>query len=183
MKNLKKILNLLLIITAIFSTLVFARVETFAKTDLQAKQDLKLESRLGLLTQQQKVNNALLATAIPQVMPKQETTTNTVAPAPSAPTTSQTPQTQSKPQNIPQKNAYKITHLPQHSLKASLFKFIVAMLCVLISSLTILMGLKFYKKLGLKNKSKADNINYNKSLDSPKDLKEAINLFLEKTDK
>lgn len=145
MDNQKKILNSLLIITAIFSTLVFTGVETFAKIEA----------------------------------------TKPVAQTPTTTATTQAPQAQkaSSPQNIPQKNVYKITHMKQHSLKASLFKFVIAMLCVLISSLVLLLGLKFYKKFSLKNKSKTDNMDYNKSLDSPKDLKEAINLFLEKTDK
>lgn len=148
MNNLKKSLNLLFIITAIFSTLVFTGVETLA---------------------QDAVNT-----------PTPSPTATAQATTPKAST--QTPQT-SKPQSIPQKNAYQITHMKQHSLKASLFKFVLAMLCVLLSSLVILTGLKFYKKISLKNKSKTDNIDYSKSLDSPKDLKEAINIFLEKTDK
>lgn len=148
MNNLKKSLNLLFIITAIFSTLVFTGVETFAQDPA----------------------NSNAATAATQTK---------TAPTKAAQQSSQ----EQKPQTIPEKNAYQITHMKQHSLKASLFKFVLAMLCVLISSLAILTGLKFYKKIGLKNKSKTDNIDYSKSLDSPKDLKEAINLFLEKTDK
>lgn len=152
MNNLKKSLNLLFIITAIFSTLVFTGVETFAQDAIN--------------------------TPTPASAPTATTQATTSTPKAST----QTPQA-SKPQGIPQKNAYQITHMKQHSLKASLFKFVLAMLGVLISSLVILTGLKFYKKIGLKKKSKTDNIDYSKSLDSPKDLKEAINIFLEKTDK
>lgn len=161
MNNLKKSLNLLFIIIAIFSTLVFTGVETFAKSDMQAE-------------------HYLLAIATPAAAPAPTVTAATTTSAPKVST--ETPQAD-KPQSIPEKNAYQITHMKQHSLKASLFKFVLAMLCVLISSLVILTGLKFYKKIGLKNKSKTDNIDYSKSLDSPKDLKEAINIFLDKTDK
>jgi hypothetical protein len=90
---------------------------------------------------------------------------------------------QGKPQTIPEKNTYKLTHMPQKGYKSTILKFFIGMFGVLISSLVILMSLKLYKKIGLKNKSKADNINYDKTLESPKDFKEAINLFLEKTDK
>ncbi len=64
-----------------------------------------------------------------------------------------------------------------------IFKFFMAMLGVLISSLAIFAGLKFYKKFMLKNNSKFDNIDYDKTLDSPRDFKEVINLFLDKTEK
>lgn len=163
MNNLKKSLNLIFIITAIFSALVLTGVETFAKSDMQA-------------------DNVLLAIATPASTSVPAPTALTTTSKTATQTTKPAPQEQ-KPQSIPQKNVYKITHMKQHSLKASLFKFVLAMLCVLISSLVILTGLKFYKKIGLKNKSKTDNIDYSKSLDSPKDLKEAINIFLNKTDK
>ena len=66
---------------------------------------------------------------------------------------------------------------------APILKFLLAMLGVVISSLAIFGGLKFYKKFVLKKNSKTDNINYNNSLESPKTFKEAINIFLDKTDK
>lgn len=62
-------------------------------------------------------------------------------------------------------------------------KFLSAMLGVLISVLAIWIGLKIYKKFILKDYSKSNEIDYNKTLESPKDFKEAINLFLDKTDK
>lgn len=87
------------------------------------------------------------------------------------------------PKTIPEKNTYKITHMQKTGFKYKLFKFLTAMLGVLVSSLAIFAGLKIYKKLVLKNNSKSDTIDYNKNLESPKDFKEAINLFLDKTDK
>lgn len=62
-------------------------------------------------------------------------------------------------------------------------KFFGAMLGVAISSFAIFFGLKLYKKITLKNTSKSDNINYDKNLETPKNFKDAINLFLDKTDK
>lgn len=64
-----------------------------------------------------------------------------------------------------------------------IFKFFTAMFGVLVSSLAIFAGLKFYKKFMLKNNIKLDNIDYDKTLESPKDFKEVINLFLDKTEK
>ena len=89
----------------------------------------------------------------------------------------------SSPKTIPEKNTYAITHMGKNSIQYKLFKFFIAMFGVLVSSLVIFMGLKIYKKLMLKNNSKSDTIDYNKNLESPKDFKEAINLFLDKTDK
>lgn len=67
--------------------------------------------------------------------------------------------------------------------KDIMIKFLSAMSGVLVSSLAIFLGLKFYKKSILKNNAKFNNIDYDKTLDSPKDFKEAINLFLDKTNK
>jgi len=73
--------------------------------------------------------------------------------------------------------------IEKRGMKYNLFKFCTGMLGVLISSLTIFFCLKLYKKFFLKNKSNQENIDYDKTLESPKDFKEAINLFLDKTDK
>lgn len=64
-----------------------------------------------------------------------------------------------------------------------ILKFLIAMLGVLISAFAVWLGLKIYKEFILKNSSKSDSIDYEKTLESPKDFKEAINLFLDKTDK
>ena len=87
------------------------------------------------------------------------------------------------------KDVYK-EYLPKEEIekkqippKKGLSKFFMAMLGVFISSIIIFAGLKLYIKLVLKNKRNSDNINYDKDLESPKNFKEAINLFLKKTDK
>lgn len=84
---------------------------------------------------------------------------------------------------IPEKNAYAMNHMEKTGFKYGFFRFLLAMLGVLVSSGAIFLGLKLYKNVILKNNTKLDNLDYNKTLDSPKDFKEAINLFLDKTDK
>lgn len=86
--------------------------------------------------------------------------------------------TEKQKPNIATKEAQEKT-----GFKYMIIKFFAAMFGVVISALAIFMGLKFYKKFILKNNSKFDNINYNQTLESPKDFKEVINLFLDKTDK
>lgn len=85
--------------------------------------------------------------------------------------------------SIPQKNAYALSHMEKTGFKYSFLKFFIAMFGVLLSSLAIFIGLKVYKKLILKDNEKFDNIDYDKTLESPKDFKEAINLFLDKTNR
>lgn len=65
--------------------------------------------------------------------------------------------------------------------KFMIIKFLTAMLGVAVSALAIFVGLKIYKKFVLKNDTKTSDIDYNESLESPKDFKEAINIFLDKT--
>jgi len=77
-----------------------------------------------------------------------------------------------EPNTIPEKNAYDMTHMEKTGFKYGIFKFFLAMLGVLISSGAIFLGLKFYKKFVLKNNAKLDDIDYNKTLESPKDFKE-----------
>ena len=89
----------------------------------------------------------------------------------------------SEPSAIPQKNAYDVTHMPKTGFKYGLFKFFMAMLGVFVSAGAIFIGLKLYQRLMSKGNAKFDNIDYDKTLESPKDFKEAINIFLEKTDK
>lgn len=93
------------------------------------------------------------------------------------------PKTTVTPTTIPEKNAYDITHMEKKGFKYSIFKFFVAMAGVLVSALAIFLGLKFYKKFALKSNQKLDNIDFDKTLESPKDFRQAINLFLDKTDK
>lgn len=89
-----------------------------------------------------------------------------------------------QPATIPQKNAYALTHLnKQDDFKVNLLKFLLAMVGVLVSALAIFLVLKLYKKVTLKNNLNLGDIDYDKTLESPKDFKEAINIFLDKTDK
>lgn len=85
--------------------------------------------------------------------------------------------------SIPEKNAYALTHMEKKGFKYTLFKFFMTMLGVIVSALAIFLGLKFYKKISLKKSLKQDNVDYDKLLESPNDFKDAINLFLDKTDK
>lgn len=89
----------------------------------------------------------------------------------------------SNKQGIPEKNAYALTHMEKNGVQYAIFKFLIAMLCVIVSAGMIFFGLKLYQKFVLKNNGKFDSIDYDKMLESPKDFKEAINIFLEKTDK
>lgn len=89
----------------------------------------------------------------------------------------------SEPSAIPEKNIYDVTHVPKTGFKYGIFKFLMSMLGVLISAGAIFIGLKLYKSLISKGNAKFDNVDYDKTLESPKDFKEAINIFLEKTDK
>ncbi len=145
MKKHPKILNSVLIIMLMLSTLVFTGVESFA---------------------------------IPAGPPMAAQTT--------VPTKQITPADQGAT-SIPEKNSRDLEKLAkqegQTGFKYAFFKFFIAMAGVLISALAIFGGLKFYKKFILKNNSKLDNVNYNTTLESPKDFREAINLFLDKTDK
>lgn len=87
-------------------------------------------------------------------------------------------------QTMPQKNPYALAQQPQQNgFQDAIYKFLMAMLGVILSSLAIFLGLKLYQKFVLKKSSKFDNIKNDKTLESPKDFKEAINIFLDKTEK
>jgi len=88
-----------------------------------------------------------------------------------------------QPATIPEKNAYAVRHIEKTGFKYAIFKFLITMVGVLVSSLAIFAGLKVYKKFVLKNDAKQGDIDYDKTLESPKNFKEAINLFLNKTRK
>ncbi len=148
-----------------FSTLVFAGVEAFA-TEPQAKQGLNLQSRVGLPTHQRKADKALIA-ALSEAVKTDKSVNEEIK----------------KPAEIPQKNAYALEHMEKTGFKYAIFKFLSAMLGVLLSCLAIFGGLKFYKKIVLKSDLKQTEIDYDKTLESPKNFKEAINLFLHKTNK
>lgn len=141
-KNQLKILSFTLIF-AIFSTLVFTGVESYAAATTTSP-----------INQAGKLN-----------LPNKQVT----------------PKLPDRTQKM--KEALKTNNPSKFGVKKVLFKFFLAMLGVLVSAFAIFMGLKLYKKIILKNNSASDNINYNNSLESPKDFKEAINIFLDKTDK
>lgn len=67
-------------------------------------------------------------------------------------------------------------------IPSPMMKFFVAMVGVLVSAGAIFLGLKIYKKFVLKQNQNIDNTDYSTLL-SPKNFKDAINMFLDKTDK
>lgn len=109
-------------------------------------------------------------------------TQNVAKSAPS--TTTQSVQQETKTlTSIPEKNAYALSHMEHAGFKFAILKFLLAMLGVAISAAAIWIGLKLYKNFMLKNNLNIGNIDYDKTLESPKDFKDAINQFLHKTDK
>lgn len=84
---------------------------------------------------------------------------------------------------IPAENAKVIQDIEKKGFKSTLVKFLLAMLGVVVSAGAIFLGLKFYKNVVLKGGTTNEVISIENSLHSPKDFKEAINLFLNKTDK
>ena len=66
-------------------------------------------------------------------------------------------------------------------LKATAMKFLIAMGAVFLSSLIIFICLTVYNKVFVKKSNSSKSYSKN-TLKSPKNLKEAINIFLEKTD-
>lgn len=108
---------------------------------------------------------------------------NSVVAAQSAGAAAQNPTELNAPVVEQQKNVYSPAATNKSGFKYMLVKFFSAMFGVLVSALAIFAGLKLYKKFILKNNIGGANINFNKTLESPRDFKEAINLFLDKTDK
>lgn len=94
-------------------------------------------------------------------------------------------------QAIQQANQIEITPIadeikkqtkPKRSYVSAIFKFILAMLWVCISSIIIFIILLSYKKLILKGKPITPTYESTEhTLDTPKNFKEAIKLFLDKT--
>lgn len=119
------------------------------------------------------VDTSVTTTLIAQTTVPTAQTTVPLGQVTPASTTVQTPVKQNTPALNPETN----------KRPSPILKFLLAMFGVLVSSLAIFGGLKFYKKFVLKKSAKTDNINYNNSLESPKTFKEAINIFLDKTDK
>lgn len=82
------------------------------------------------------------------------------------------------PKQEVQTNAYK----QPISKKKIVFKFLIAMLCVAISSFVIYIGLTLYNRIrdGFVSQSNT-SAEEEKSLDAPEDISDAIRTFLEKT--
>ncbi|HPT41196.1 MAG TPA: hypothetical protein PLG15_02310 [Candidatus Gastranaerophilaceae bacterium] len=101
-----------------------------------------------------------------------------------APVTQTIPaQSSAMPATIPEKNAYELTHMEKDGFKYGILKFLLAMTGVLVSALAIFLGLKIYQKFVLnKTTMPAKTVN-GSELETPKDFKDALNLFLDKTDK
>lgn len=87
------------------------------------------------------------------------------------------------PQSIPEKNIYAIKHITKQGFKYKIIKFFAAMFGVIVSVLAIFAGLKIYQRFILKNREKFEETDYPNTLESPKDFRDAINLFLHKTNK
>lgn len=86
------------------------------------------------------------------------------------------------------KGSVAVKNLPlkkesKKSLKQYLFMFLKAMFGVIVSALAIFGGLKLYKGLLLKKNALFESKKIKNSLESPKTFKDALNLFLDKTDK
>lgn len=106
---------------------------------------------------------------------------------PQATTPTTTEQKHLLPQNTSsksmfEKNAYDINQIGKDGAKFTIAKFLLAMLGVGLSAVAIFFGLKIYQKFVLNSMNKETKTDPN-SLDSPKAFKEAINNFLDKTDK
>lgn len=88
----------------------------------------------------------------------------------------------SAPKSIPEKNMDRLKDIGKNGSKNGFLRFFIAMSGVAISSLAIYGGLKLYKKISLQKNMFVSNPNDERSLETPKDFKSAINLFLNKTD-
>jgi hypothetical protein len=84
--------------------------------------------------------------------------------------------------SIPEQNAQELEHFSHK--ENGLLKFGTGMLGVLVSAIIIFLGLKIYQKYFMRRNSTTapDSFGEKNSLDSPHDIQEAINLFLDKTD-
>ena len=115
-------------------------------------------------------SNAAIAEAVP---PQATTSTSSQTTTNSVSTTDE---------SIPEKNASELEHFSKKGMQNGFVKFGFAMLGVLLSAIVIFFALKLYKKLGGKVVSAPDTFGVKNSLDSPSEMKDAINLFLDKTD-
>lgn len=86
------------------------------------------------------------------------------------------------PETIPEKNAGALTRIKKNGLKYGIFKFLLAMTGVTVSALAIFIGLKLYQKFILNKGVMPSKTAGSSEFETPKDFKEALNLFLDKTD-
>ena len=133
-----------------------------------------------LLIQQKKINNESVETTTkPNSLQNQENEINTKTVNISKSTDSQDVQ---KISNQVKKDAKNIKTKQDIKILNLILKFILAMIWVIISSIIIFILLISYKKLILKDNRQ--NITYEntaQSLDTPKNFKDALKLFLDKT--
>lgn len=69
------------------------------------------------------------------------------------------------------------------NFQAIIMKFLIAMGGVLVSAVILFLVLKTYKKFFMQNGANFMEKDYANTLESPKNFKEAINIFLSKTNK
>ncbi len=125
-------------------------------------------------------STALFACATEPVVP----TAQSVPAEQSAPVAQSIPaQSNAMPATIPQKNAYELTHMEKDGFKYGILKFLLAMTGVIVSALAIFLGLKIYQKFVLNKGTMPAKTVSGSELETPKDFKDALNLFLDKTDK
>jgi len=100
-----------------------------------------------------------------------------------APQTSTATSVVQKPALLQKKSLLSLKKDGGIKLTKTINRFLLAMFGVFLSVITIFGFLKFYKFITGKNSTPFHKNNSKKSLESPKNFKEAINLFLDKTDK
>lgn len=174
-KKIHSVINFALVLTVIFSTVLITRMSGESEAFAASPVTQSLQN-----TQQP----AVQAPVLPAKTPPVQVATNQVPTAQTTPlNVVPTAVPNAIPTTIPAKNAYELAHRGQMGFKYQVYKFFTAMFAVLVSALAIFFGLKIYKQVLLKKNSNLDNIDYDKTLETPKDFKEAVNLFLNKTDK
>lgn len=172
MKKLQQLKNKQLhfcLILTILSTLVFSGVESLAADTTSAKTDvIPANSRIF----------APQKTAASNMKTKTDVTTDSA--------TGLKTDSDAKASSPAVEKAKEIKQTLKKETKketAKFSKFLKAMLVVLVSSFIIFLALKLYKSFFLKKGAAFDYKKHGKSFESPKNFKEAINMFLDKTDK
>ena len=170
----KKILKKISILTIFFIIAIFSANLTFAEPlPVSTSYD-------DVINSAKKINNESVETTTkPNSLQNQENEINTKTVNISKSTDSQDVQ---KISNQVKKDAKNIKTKQDIKILNLILKFILAMIWVIISSIIIFILLISYKKLILKDNRQ--NITYEntaQSLDTPKNFKDALKLFLDKT--